>query len=283
MNLETAQKILEQTKNGYNKIAEHFSATRVWPWKVMDSFFSYLKVGERVLDIGCGNGRLMEVLKNKSIDYVGIDNSEKLIEMAEKKFGIMNKELGIMKQKMDSSFIIHHSKFNFLIADALDLPFPNEEFDAVFMVAVLPHIPSEELQIKALENAYRVLKSGPDVSLISKNKEVGIPTLRRDGYLFITCWNLWQPKYFFANLKNRLKNPKLYQGFDWNDFLISWKSSEREILSQRFYHVFTKKELKKLLERAGFKIEKIFYEYKGEKSNWLKGFNLVAVARVVKI
>jgi len=255
MNQETAQKILKQTKNGYNQIAEHFSATRVWPWKVMDSFFSYLKVGERVLDIGCGNGRLYQAIKDRNINYVGIDNSEELIKRAKK-----NYQLPIIPPHRDPALAVASYQLpEFIVADALELIFQDKEFNHVFMMAVLPHIPSDELQIKALENAYRVLKPG--------------------GFLFTTCWNFWQPKMFWKNFKNRIKNKNNYQGLGWQDFLIPWKSSFGEILSQRFYHTFTKKELKKLLEKAGFKIGKIFYEYKGEKSNWLKGFNLVVIAK----
>jgi ubiquinone/menaquinone biosynthesis C-methylase UbiE len=259
MDQKTAQKILEETKVSYNQIAEHFSVTRVWPWKVMEAFFSYLKPNNCVLDIGCGNGRLYEAIKDKNVEYVGIDNSEELINLAKKKFGIMNEELVIERQKADSSFIIHNSSFLFVVADALEIPFKDEEFNNVFMMAVLPHIPSQKLQLQALENVYRVLK--------------------KDGYLFITSWNFWQPKLFWKNLKNRIKNPKLYNGLGWNDFLITWRNSQREILSQRFYHAFTQEELKRLLEKTGFKVEQIYYEYKGEKSSWLKGFNLVVIAK----
>lgn len=250
MNQETAQKILAKTKADYNQIAEEFSNTRVWLWKVMEFFFTYLKPGNKILDIGCGNGRLYELLKDKQIEYVGVDNSERLIEIAKEKLKTQNLNLKTITQNL---------KINFQVADALVLPFGNEEFNHVFMIAVLPHIPSMELQSKALANAHRVLK--------------------KDGYLFITCWNLWQPKMFWQNLKNRIKNPKLYRGLGRQDFMIPWKSSAGEILSQRFYHAFTKKELKKLLEKAGFKMERIYYEYKGKKATWFKGFNLIAIAR----
>jgi len=236
MKLEKAQKILEETKRNFDKIAEKFSESRKKSWEIMKIFINDIKEKEKVLDIGCGNGRLYELLKEKEVEYIGIDNSEKLIEIAREKF----------------------SKPKFIVVDALNLPFKDEEFDHVFMIAVLPHIPSKELQLKVLKNAYRVLK--------------------KNGSLFLTCWNLFQPKLFFANLIRRFKNPKLYQGFSLKDFLIPWQMKTGEKI-QRFYYAFTKNELKKLLQKSGFKIEKIFYEYKGEKSNWLKGFNLVAIAR----
>jgi alkylated DNA repair protein alkB family protein 8 len=236
MRQEVAKKILEETKRNFDKIAEKFSETRKKSWEIMKIFINDIKEKEKVLDIGCGNGRLYELLKEKEVEYVGIDNSEKLIEIARKKF----------------------PKSKFIVADALNLPFKDEEFDHVFMIAILPHIPSKELQLKVLKNAYRVLK--------------------KNGSLFITCWNLFQPKLFFANLIRRFKNPKLYQGLGLKDFLIPWRMKSGEKI-YRFYHLFTKKEIKNLLKEADFKIKDIYYEYKGKKSNWLKGFNLVALAK----
>jgi len=247
MRPEIARKILEKTKEDFDKISEHFSATRQWLWKVMTSFLTYVKEWDKILDIGCGNGRLYELLKEKNIFYVGIDNSEKLIEIARRKFEISSK------------FKIQNSKPQFLVADALDLPFQNEEFNHVFMIAVLPHISSRKLQEKVLKNAYRVLK--------------------KEGHLFITCWNLFQPKYLWLNLKNRLANPKIYQGLGVRDFFIPWRFQEGKIIIQRFYHAFTKKELKKLLKKTGFRVKEIYYESQGKKSNLLKGFNLISIAK----
>jgi len=242
MRQEIAQKILEETKRNFNKIAEEFSFSRRWPWEILKKFTNYLQEGEKVLDIGCGNGRLYELLKDKNIEYIGIDNSEKLIELAKRRFKIQDSR----------------SKPVFLMADALNLPFQDNEFGAVFMIAVLPHIPSKELQIKALKEANRTLKPG--------------------GYFFITCWNLLQPKLFLKNFFNRIKNPKLYQGLGFQDFLMPWKTKERKTVF-RFYHAFfSKNELKNLLKESGFEIKEIYYEKYGQKTNWLKGFNLIAIA-----
>ena len=91
-----------------------------------------------MLDLGCGNGRLIQIFKEMKIDYVGVDSSEKLIEIAEKK----------------------HPEDKFQAADGLSLPFPNDYFDKVYSIAVLHHIPSRELRIQFLKEARRVLKPG---------------------------------------------------------------------------------------------------------------------------
>jgi ubiquinone/menaquinone biosynthesis C-methylase UbiE len=136
MDLEYAKFILEKTKENYNLIAKEFSATRKEIWEELKFLFNDLKEGEKVLDLGCGDGRWYKVFKDKKVDYFGIDNSEKLIEIAKENF----------------------PEAKFFVGDALNLPFPDNFFDRVYSIAVLHHIPSEVLRMKFLNEAKRVLK-----------------------------------------------------------------------------------------------------------------------------
>jgi alkylated DNA repair protein alkB family protein 8 len=138
MDLEFAKFILEKTKENYNLIAKEFSATRREIWEELNFLFEDLREGEKILDLGCGNGRWYKVFKEKKVDYFGIDNSEKLIEIAKENF----------------------PNAKFFVGDALSLPFPDNFFDKVYSVALLHHIPSEYFRIKVLEEAKRVLKPG---------------------------------------------------------------------------------------------------------------------------
>jgi ubiquinone/menaquinone biosynthesis C-methylase UbiE len=54
----------------------------------------------------------LEVLKDKEIDYSGLDFSEKLIEIAQRKY----------------------PEANFQVADVLNPPFPENFFDKVFAI-----------------------------------------------------------------------------------------------------------------------------------------------------
>ncbi|MCF7835755.1 MAG: class I SAM-dependent methyltransferase [Candidatus Marinimicrobia bacterium] len=135
MRKKTANKIIEISSAGYDKIAEKFSQTRNYIWKEMEIAKTFIKNGFNVLDIGCGNGRFFETLKDKNINYTGIDNSEKLLEIARKK---------------------HNT--NFIKADATSLPLEDEHFDTVVSFAVLHHIPSKELRNQFIKESFRVLK-----------------------------------------------------------------------------------------------------------------------------
>ena len=139
MDKEYAKYLLDKTRQDYDIIAEDFSNTRQKIWPEMQFLLDkYLVLGEKVLDLGCGNGRYFEYLKGKKVNYFGIDNSEKLIEIAKSKY----------------------PEGNFQVAGALSLPFSNNFFDKIFSIAVLHHIPSKKLQLQFLKEAKRVLKPG---------------------------------------------------------------------------------------------------------------------------
>ena len=77
----------------------------------MKFLFKDLKEGEKILDLGCGNGRWYKIFKEKKVDYFGLDNSEKLIEIAKENF----------------------PEAKFFVGDALNLPFPDNFFLIEFM------------------------------------------------------------------------------------------------------------------------------------------------------
>lgn len=93
--------------------------------------------GERILDSGCANGRLFDILKDKKVKYFGVDISERLI--------------GIAKTK--------YPEVNFQTADALSLPFSEDFFDKAYSISVLHHIPSKDFRLKYLRETKRVLKT----------------------------------------------------------------------------------------------------------------------------
>jgi len=209
MDKRYAQYLLNKTKNDYNLISEDFSRTRWNIWAEFNIFRDYVENGDKVLDVGCGNGRLLELLKDKNIDYIGSDVAEKLINIAKRKYP-QNK---------------------FLVADARELSFPENSFDKVFLIAVLHSIPSEEFRLQILKKIREILKPG--------------------GLLILTVWDIWRKeaillilKYLFLKLIGQSK-------LDFKDVFVAWADK-----TDRYYHFFTKKGLKNLVLRAGFKIER---------------------------
>jgi ubiquinone/menaquinone biosynthesis C-methylase UbiE len=190
MNKETANKILSDNKQLWNNIAEKFELTRHRVWD-LESLANYAKSGMKVLDLGCGNGRLYEILKNKEIEYVGIDISEKLINIA--------------KAKYSSCASPSHAQF--IIGNGIKLPFKDHSFDMIYSIAVFHHLPSQALRIEFLKEAKRVLK--------------------KDGKIILIVWNLWQRKYFKLLVKYSLLKILHKSKLDWGDLYIPWQNQHQ--------------------------------------------------------
>ena len=109
----------------YDRVAGEFAKTRtiLWP-EVASCIDAYVHRGDSVLDVGCGNGRLWSVLQTRDVEYVGVDQSARFIEMCREKYGTNGK----------SPYFERLS--------ALELPLPDRAFDVVFLLAVLNHFPS---------------------------------------------------------------------------------------------------------------------------------------------
>lgn len=214
---ELARQLVEKTLSDYGLISEHFSKTRSFFWHDLAFIKNLVIPGERILDLGCGNGRLLELLKEKDINYLGVDNSEKLIDIARKKY----------PQK------------RFMVADALDLPLPDNYFDKVISIAVFHHIPSKELRFEFLRQVKKVLKP--------------------EGKLILTVWSLNRKRFFKYHLKYLFLKVIGKSELDFKDILYPWKSSRGKTIVKRYLHCFTKRELENLIEKLGFQVKEISF------------------------
>ena len=85
MDRQTQKNLLTLVKSSYEEIADQFNQTRKkYLWPELIKLTKEIKTGDKILDVGCGNGRLLEAFGDKKISYLGVDNSEKLINLAEK-------------------------------------------------------------------------------------------------------------------------------------------------------------------------------------------------------
>ena len=230
MNQTQALKIIEQNKDSYNQIAQEFSQSRTRLWPEIYDFKKQMQIhgSPRVLDLGCGNGRLLELFKGTGIEYHGLDISRKLLGIA---FG-KAQELKI--------------KAEFKTGDVLDLPYAENQFDYIFCLAVLNHIPSKELQIKALKEMRRVL----------------LPA----GALFMTNWNLWR---LSINSKKNAWRHGLKK-----DIIPAFGKSKAPL----YYRAFTIKELNNLCKQAGFTVKESYYVKDGKRARWYSANNIVTIA-----
>jgi len=142
-------------KDTYNKIAKDWHGDRpadIWWTEGAEKFVSLMKPGQLVLDVGCAGGLKSRYLINNGLKVVGIDIAEKFIEIAKKE--------------------VPEGKFS--VARMEDIPKLESVFDAIFMQAVLLHIPHNQVK-KNLEGAMTKLNKGGYFYVAVKEQKAGQP------------------------------------------------------------------------------------------------------------
>ncbi|WP_078430675.1 class I SAM-dependent methyltransferase [Alkalihalobacterium alkalinitrilicum] len=98
-------------------------------------------VGKKVLDVGCGTGRLLLRGVDEASQVVGVDLSEGMIQAAIELYNEKSK----------------NNKASFQVGDAYHLPFTENEFDLVLSTCVLFLLPEPD---KGMKEMIRVVKDG---------------------------------------------------------------------------------------------------------------------------
>ena len=131
---------MNTSKEKYNRIARFYDlhsklAEIVWFTRWRNQFISPLK--GKILEVGIGTGKNIEYY-NKEAEVVGIDFSEKMLQIAKEKLVKLRKKNITLKQM-----------------DVENLKFGDNSFDYVVTTCVFCSVPNP---IKGLEEIRRVLK-----------------------------------------------------------------------------------------------------------------------------
>lgn len=130
----------DTVREGYNVIADEYLVTRAKKSSdiaLLDEFMKPLEPNAKELDAGCGAGIPVAKILSEQFDIIGVDFSEKQIELAK-------------KNVPDATFICQ---------DLTQLDFPENHFGGICSYYAIIHIPREEHR-RLLENLYRMLKPG---------------------------------------------------------------------------------------------------------------------------
>lgn len=136
------------TKETYNAIAEQFSASRNYIWPDLAPFLKDVPKNSSVLDLGCGNGRLLNGLPNQ-INYLGIDQSSELLKKAK----------------------LLQPTYNFLEGDITEEKTWQNllTYDYIFCIAVIHHLPTYHQHLFLLQQIKKHLNPGGKVLITAWN------------------------------------------------------------------------------------------------------------------
>jgi SAM-dependent methyltransferase len=131
----------------------------------------------RVLEAGCGPGRLLAALATRGFDTYAIDTSPQMLQLTSAR----------LRQ------LVPPRRAGLSVAELEKLPFPNQFFDLVCTAGVVEYLPGDESAIREL---MRVLRPG--------------------GFLVYPITNASSPVLWFDGLVEALKRkPMLLDTFNW--------------------------------------------------------------------
>jgi len=124
---------------------------------------------------------------------------------------------------------------NVVLSSVVKMPFQDNFFDAVISIAVLHHIYKLDDLVNALKEIIRVVKKG--------------------SLIHFTVW-----------AREQELTEKFIPIDDKGNYFVTWKDKDtREIINQRFYHLFSRNDIDNLLKLVtGIEIIDISYEH----DNW---------------
>lgn len=128
--------------NKYFKDRDHLDLHLAQSIKILLESYSLTKI----LDVGCGTGRLVNFLNNNGFQAKGCDKFSKAISIAKK----------------------NNNKNTILKAPATNLPFKNHSFDLVSSISTIEHLTPKEVE-KFLSESYRILKNKGLIFIITPN------------------------------------------------------------------------------------------------------------------
>jgi ubiquinone/menaquinone biosynthesis C-methylase UbiE len=170
----------------------------------------------RLIDLGCGTGRLLALFARRGCWVLGIDLSEEML-----------KQVG--EREAREEVVIHRLKANLVQLDGLR----DEAFDyAACLFSTLGMIHAAEQRQRVLEHAYRLLRPGGRFVLHVHNR----------------WFNFWDPQgrqwLVFDLLRSLLKRT------GGGDRLMPVHQG----LAGLTLHLFTRREAKRMLKKAGFRL-----------------------------
>ncbi|WP_416839219.1 class I SAM-dependent methyltransferase [Haloferax sp. DFSO52] len=158
----------------YDRIASHFASTREYPWPEVETFVTDATAdgpARRALDLGCGNGRHVELLSSHAADVVGLDVSRGLLDEAADRAAERGFDAGLVQ------------------GDAARLPFADDSFDLAVYVATLHHLTPREARVESLNELARVLTSDGR-AVVSAWSTAHDTFDREDGFDTMVDWTL---------------------------------------------------------------------------------------------
>lgn len=226
MQPEMVDKLLHLNQDFYATYARSFAATRHSVQPGVQRLLPQIIQAEIVLDLGCGNGNLAELLMSEGFQgsYFGIDENAFFLEQGQT----------ATQDAASGSFTFRQGSL--ANAEWLDLV---DEADAICSFAALHHLPGE--------NLHRQMFSAVNTILSPK------------GCFYLSCWQVLGNQRLASRLVpwnlSEIATRQLSEG----DLLLDWRADPGKPAKLRYVHHFSSSELRGLGGEQKLLIEEEFY------------------------
>jgi SAM-dependent methyltransferase len=175
MKTETCALLAELNRVFYTQFADDFARTRRgWP-PGFDRILPHLRPAANVLDLGCGNGRLLAFLLERGWrgHYLGLDSSQKLLAVAEEHARVALRACASTETDGPLAHFVQAE----LLTPGWSAAIGSYAPDAITALAVLHHIPAATNRGRFLADCGQLLRPG-GVLILSTWQFMSAPRLR---------------------------------------------------------------------------------------------------------
>jgi len=222
--MPSSREVVYEVLEVYDEIAGGYTSWRSRAWELVR-----VLEGGIALDLGsghCVNG--LQLALTKEVSYlVCTDIAPSMLVEARK----LSRRRGFFK-------------VDFIAADASKIPLRDSVVDSLLSIAVVHHLPKDEL-IDLAREVFRILKPG--------------------GLAVLTSWSKRQLRFVNQTLLNCLKKLLGFRGSC--EYLVEWRTRKKTYV--RRYFLYEVGDLKKIAETVGLKVISAGYV---SRSNSLNSF-----------
>lgn len=226
MQPELVKKLLRLNQEFYATYAQSFAATRHSVQPGVQRLLSQIIQAELVLDLGCGNGNMAELLKSEGFSgvYIGVDDNAYFLKRAVE--ATKDSEIGsyvfVQGSLADSNWmeVVDHA-------------------DAICSFATLHHLPGEDLHRQFF-------------STISSK-------LAPNGCLYLSCWQVLGNPRLEKHLVPWGPIGIRKESINDADLLLDWRADPGKPAKLRYVHHFSPAELRALGESQGLILDDEFF------------------------
>jgi tRNA (uracil-5-)-methyltransferase TRM9 len=218
---ETIEKLLVLNREFYAAFAQPFADSRSLSDPALTSILPHIPQHARLLDVGCGNGRLACLLDRErpGAVYIGIDAVPELIEVAR-------------AQAADLENIASQFHVADITQSDWSLVIGSSAIDVIVCLAVLHHIPGFDLRARILREMVGLLAPG--------------------GIVILSTWQFLDSDRLRRKIVDWAEVGLAEEVLEQGDYLLDWKRGGRGL---RYCHLVDETEVERLAAESGTRVQ----------------------------